>query len=60
LKEGSSSGGPPDFCRQLRRPDPKRTILKGSVKSSLCPANAKEKPAGSGGLLIDAAAPMGL
>jgi hypothetical protein len=44
LKEGSSSGGPPDF-----RACPKGSIaLKGSssINNSPRPAKAKEKPAG--------------
>jgi hypothetical protein len=41
LKEGSSSGGPPDF-----RACPKSIALKGSVNSTPRPAKAKEKHAG--------------
>jgi hypothetical protein len=46
LKEGSNSGGPPDF-----RACPKGSIvLKGSsINNSPRPAKAKEKPAGKTG-----------
>jgi hypothetical protein len=45
FKEGSSSGGPPDFSRRWHRARPKSIGLKGSLNSLPRPAKAIEKSA---------------